>query len=134
MSIKKAGTILLDVKTKNIGLIYRKKQNDYSFPKGHLDEGESYEECALRETEEETGLVCKLISNELPVVNYIDGVGDNAEVHFYLARPLKKSNKIFSKELVHELIWIPYNEVSDKLTYSNLKELWEEVKQIIDVI
>ena len=91
MIIKKAGTILLDVKTKNIGLIYRKKQEDYSFPKGHLNEGETFEECALRETEEETGLVCKIISNELPTINYIDSVGEEAEVHFYLARPIKET-------------------------------------------
>ncbi len=33
MKVEKAGTILINLETKKIGLIYRKKQNDYSFPK-----------------------------------------------------------------------------------------------------
>jgi 8-oxo-dGTP pyrophosphatase MutT (NUDIX family) len=35
--------------------IYRVKMNDYTLPKGHLEEGESLEEAAAREVFEETG-------------------------------------------------------------------------------
>lgn len=37
MKIKKVGCILINKETKKIGLIYRKKQNDYSFLKGHQE-------------------------------------------------------------------------------------------------
>lgn len=36
MLVKKSGTILLNLNSKQIGLVYRNNRNDYSFPKGHL--------------------------------------------------------------------------------------------------
>ena len=47
----KAGIILIN--KNKIALIYRNNYNDYSFPKGHLEDGESLIECAIRETEED---------------------------------------------------------------------------------
>ena len=52
--VLKAGCILINQKNKKIALVYRQKQKDYSFPKGHLEDGESLIECAIRETAEET--------------------------------------------------------------------------------
>ena len=43
-----AENALLDVNNKTIALVYRKKQNDYSFPKGHLEEGETLNEIFSR--------------------------------------------------------------------------------------
>ena len=50
METLKAGCFLINRETKEIALIYRKKQNDYSFPKGHVEDGESLKEAAIRET------------------------------------------------------------------------------------
>ena len=41
-------------------LVHRPAYDDWSFPKGKLEPGESDEECAVREVEEETGLRCAL--------------------------------------------------------------------------
>ena len=52
MSVKKAGCILINYEKQKIALVCR--NNEYSFPKGHLEKGETIQECALRETIEET--------------------------------------------------------------------------------
>ena len=44
MLVKKAGTILINSTTKEIALVYRDKHKDMSFPKGHLEKGETFEE------------------------------------------------------------------------------------------
>ena len=55
-------------------LVHRPRYDDWSLPKGKLDPGEGFEEAALREVEEETGLRCRL-GDELPEVRYTDSQG-----------------------------------------------------------
>ncbi|HSF85966.1 MAG TPA: NUDIX hydrolase [Acidimicrobiia bacterium] len=61
-------------------LAHRPKYDDWSLPKGGLDDGESYEQAAVREVEEETGFTGELgahvgavgyaVRNEQKVVHY----------------------------------------------------------------
>ena len=52
-------------------VVHRPAYDDWTFPKGKCEPGESDEACALREVEEETGLRCAL-GDELPSTAYID--------------------------------------------------------------
>ena len=54
METQKAGCFLVDLKTKQICLIYRDHHDDYTFPKGHIEIGEDAKTAAIRETAEET--------------------------------------------------------------------------------
>ena len=60
-------------------LIHRPRRNDWTFPKGKIESGETDEACALREVEEETGLRCEFES-ELPTTAHITGKGRLKEV------------------------------------------------------
>ena len=132
MIIKKAGCILINVNKKEIGLVYRKMYKDFTFPKGHLEKGETLEECAIRETEEETGRVCEIDNSiKLPVITYTNYKGDTVELHFYIGIDKRKTEKEFDKNLIHELIWISKDNIKDKITYKNLKEYWNKIEPIV---
>src|SRR4051795_11547644 len=53
-----AGGVL--VRDGRVAVVHRPKYDDWSLPKGKLDPGEGFEEAALREVEEETGMRCEL--------------------------------------------------------------------------
>ena len=128
MKVKKAGCILINKEIGKIGLIYRQKQKDYSFPKGHAEKGESMIECAIRETAEETKRDCKLVSLE-PVAqeHYFDSKKDEVDMYYYIALDTGKSDN--SSTDTHDLIWTSYEEVYETLSYESLKKIWNEVKE-----
>ena len=126
MSVKKAGVILLNPKNHKVGLVYRKKQDDYSFPKGHLEPGETLQECAVRETAEETKRACKLLSDkESGIIRYESNM-ESCEVYMYLAEDIGSSDNTSPE--VHDLKWVDWGSVEKKLTYQNLKDFWNGIK------
>jgi 8-oxo-dGTP diphosphatase len=52
-------------------LVHRPRYRDWTFPKGKVEDGETDEQAAVREVEEETGLHCEL-GAELPSTAYTD--------------------------------------------------------------
>lgn len=63
-------------------LVHRGRYDDWSFPKGKLQEHESHEDGALRETEEESGYRC-ILGEELRCTRYIDGKGRPKTVRYW---------------------------------------------------
>ena len=135
MKVKKAGTILINLPRKEIGIVYREKRNDYTFPKGHLEDGETLKECAIRETEEETGRKNHIVFEEkVHVENYITPSGEDVECYYYLAIDDGKTDKEFSDDLKEKIIWLDYKEVKSKLSYDSLRIVWDEMYPLVDEI
>jgi 8-oxo-dGTP diphosphatase len=68
-------------------VVHRPRYDDWTFPKGKREPGETDEECALREVREETGLECAL-GDELPSSSYVDGRGRPKVVRYWRVRVL----------------------------------------------
>ncbi len=134
MATQKAGTILVNLKTKKIALVYRRDELGYEFPKGHLEAEETLEECAARETEEETERKNHILE-KLGVVNYITGKGEEVELNMYLAIDDGRTHKNIEEDLKEELYWFSVEDVDSKLKYDDLKRFWEKSKQkVIDLL
>ncbi len=126
--MNKAGCVLINRENKQIGLVYRKKCDDYSFPKGHLEKDETLYECAIRETEEETGRKCKLVSEkEIGIIEYTNFEG-NIKTYMYLAIDEGLTDKVIDEKDKENLVWVNYDDVIDKLSYQNLKDFWKKIE------
>lgn len=131
--VKKAGCILINLQEKEIALVCR--NGEYSFPKGHLEKGETLAECAIRETREETGHDCHLLrKEELSKIYYSNPKGENVENYFYLAIDDGITNEKIDEKDKEQTKWVKYSEVETTLSHQNLKDFWNEIKHEIKKI
>ncbi len=98
-----------------VALVHRPKYADWSLPKGKLEEGESHEEAALREVEEETGLSCRL-ERELEPVSYVDPKGRPKTVRYWVMS-VSGGDFVPNRE-VDELRWVSPSEAAELLTHA----------------
>lgn len=103
-----------------VALVHRPKHDDWSLPKGKLDPGESHEETALREVEEETGAHCRL-GPSLGHVRYLDPRGRPKEVRYWLMEPL--GGDFVPSDEVDELRWVAPEEALQALTHETDREV-----------
>ncbi len=95
-------------------VVHRPKYDDWTLPKGKAENGESDEECALREVEEETGLVCELV-HELERSSYVDSSGRTKLVRYWLMRPA--AGRLRPSREVDKARWIAVADAEEQLTY-----------------
>jgi 8-oxo-dGTP pyrophosphatase MutT (NUDIX family) len=98
-------------------LVHRPKYDDWTFPKGKVEPGETDEEAATREVREETGFECTL-GSELATVRYIDGRGRPKRVHYWFMTVSGGSETIPNDE-VDELRWLSPGDATTLLTYAH---------------
>ena len=104
----------------------------WGFPKGHLEEGESNEEAAIREVEEETGIKSEIIQKIGQSKYNLTKNGENIfkVVTIYLMKYISGDLKAQLEE-VSNVIWLPYEEALKKLTYPGDKDLLRKAKELL---
>lgn len=107
-----------------VAVVYREARGDWTFPKGKLDEGESFEEAALREVVEETGITAK-IRRFIGSTNYTHRKGRPKIVAYYLMESI--SGEFVPNEEVDELRWVTLDEAFELLT-------WDRDQELIDLL
>ena len=104
----------------------------WSLPKGHIEEGETPEQAAVREVQEETGIQSE-IAKELGVINFWFMAGGNRihkTVHHYLFR--ETGGKLAPQLTeVDDVGWFPLNEIVDLLAYPDEKKLIAKSGELI---
>jgi len=120
-----AGGVL--VRDGRVAVVHRPKYDDWSLPKGKLDPGEGFEEAALREVEEETGLRSRVV-RELPSTEYNDSKGRSKLVRYWEMEPV--DGHFAPNDEVDELRWVTPEEAEATLTYDRDRELLRAVKRV----
>jgi 8-oxo-dGTP diphosphatase len=125
-SVRAAGGVLRRVGPKGMEvlLVHRPSYGDWTFPKGKAQPGESDEETALREVEEETGLRASL-GVELPSTRYRDSQGRDKVVRYWTMRP--ESGSFEPHGEVDAIEWTPIKDVGSKLSYERDAEVLRAV-------
>ncbi|MGX6448899.1 NUDIX hydrolase [Patulibacter sp. S7RM1-6] len=102
------------VRDGTVAIVHRPYREDWSLPKGKLDPGETFEQAALREIREETGLEVTL-GDELTEVRYRDHKDRPKLVRYWLMTVV--GGTFATNDEVDELRWLPPDEAVALLTY-----------------
>ena len=120
----KSGCVVVN-ENKDVLLVTNKELNIWAFPKGHVEEGETLEEVALRETLEETGYEVVIIKR-LEDVRYESRQTQTGEpicVAMFLARPIKITDKIPEEHFE----WVTISKAKE-IIYPNLRKYLDELE------
>jgi 8-oxo-dGTP diphosphatase len=118
--IEAAGGVI--IRDGSVLLVHRPRHQDWSLPKGKLEPGETWEEAALREVEEETGLGCTL-GEEVGRTHYFVEE-ESKEVRYFR---MSAEGEARAQNEVDEVRWVPLGEAGALLTHEHDRELLDAV-------
>jgi 8-oxo-dGTP diphosphatase len=119
--IEAAGGVVVD-EDGRVAVVHRPNYDDWTLPKGKLDAGETFEDAALREVWEETGLRCTLV-RELPSTEY--SVRGRPKIVRYWLMSVVENPGFAPNDEVDELRWLSAADAAELLTYDRDKEVVE---------
>tara|TARA_B100001996_G_scaffold381221_1_gene370218 strand:- start:1861 stop:2292 length:432 start_codon:yes stop_codon:yes gene_type:complete len=118
-------------------VVVNQNHNSWSLPKGHVDDGETILEAAIREIYEETGIKNPQLVKPLGSFGRyrigLDGLDDKSEyktIYVFLFSSLKKTLKPIDKNNPIAK-WVPYDEVPKLLTHKNDRNFFKKCISII---
>lgn len=117
--VQAAGGVI--VRDGRICVAHRPRYDDWSLPKGKLDAGESFEQAALREVEEEVHLRCAL-DEELEPARYHDQKGRSKIVRWWRMTIIEDLGFAPNEE-VDEVRWLKPKKALELLSYGHDREL-----------
>lgn len=124
---KSCGAIVID---NDKVLIIKQKLGHFSFPKGHVEEGETEAETAIREVKEETGIDIEVDTNYRYVTSYCPKEGVMKDVIFFLGKVIG-GEPIPEEKEVSKVEFVSLNEAYDMLTHDDIKEIFNKVLEDI---
>ena len=102
----------------------------WSFPKGHVEPGETEEQTALREIKEETGIDVELNTSFREVVSYSPKRDTTKDVIYFLGKA-KTFQYTPQEEEIAQIKWVEINLAHSFLTYDNDKQLVNKAKPMM---
>ena len=123
---KSCGCIIINDK-KEVLLVHHNKGH-WDFPKGHVEEGETEVETAIREVKEETTIDVEVNENYRYTTEYSPQENVMKEVVYFLAKNINNERNAQLEE-VSEVKWFKIDEAVEKITYNTSKEILLRLKK-----
>jgi ADP-ribose pyrophosphatase YjhB (NUDIX family) len=122
--IHAAGGIVMrqDVDAPRVAVVWRELRGDWTFPKGKLAPGETYEGAACREVVEETNFDCRVL-RYVGTTEYQHRKGRPKVVAYFLMEVI--GGTFTPNEEVDELRWCTVTEAERLLTWDRDRDLLE---------
>jgi ADP-ribose pyrophosphatase YjhB (NUDIX family) len=115
-----------------IGRVDRRGRLLWSLPKGHVEAGETHEDAAVREVEEETGIRGRVLA-ALGTIDYWFVAEDrriHKTVHHYLLEAA--GGELSDEDIeVDEVAWVPLTELRDRLAYAGERRLADTAADLL---
>lgn len=106
----------------------------WSLPKGHLEDGETAEDAAIREVEEETGIRGRVLA-PLGIIDYWFVVEDrriHKTVHHYLLEAF--GGELSDDDIeVEEVAWVPLADLPERLAYADERRLVASAQSMLEL-
>lgn len=103
-------------------LVIQQQEGHWGFPKGHVEQGESEVETAIREIKEETNLDVQINEKYRYVETYSPKEDVMKDVVFFVAK-LIGGEISAQEEEVKTIEWLEIDEAFDKLTFESSKNV-----------
>ncbi len=111
-------------------LVHRPRYDDWSLPKGKVDPGETDEEAAVREVEEESRVVGRL-GPELPGTTYVDRSGRTKAVRYWAMTVVAGAPGADNE--VDDARWVPIAEARRRLSYDRDRPVLDALVPVLDL-
>ncbi len=107
-------------------LLIQQTKGHWGLPKGHVEEGETEEETAIREVKEETNLDVEIIDGKRYVTEYPTDKGTIKEVVFFVGKKVGGEVEKQEEE-VSKIEWLEFSDAIEKVTYEDTKMLLKQI-------
>jgi len=107
-------------------LLVQDAKDRWTIPKGHVEEGETTQETAIREIAEETGLKDIKIIGWLGKINFRYRREQSLVLmvtHIYLAQSKDFDEKLIAEDWMNGIKWFPATEAVDLIAYEDISKL-----------
>ncbi len=111
-------------------LLIKHNKGHWSFPKGHMETGETEYQTAIREVKEETNLDIKIYDGFRYVTTYSPKENVMKDVVYFLSTPI--NNEIIPQlEEIQKIEWVNENEAKNIITYEEDIKILDEALNFI---
>ena len=125
MIVRQAGGVVL---LGDQAILRHNARGEHLFPKGHVEEGETLEQTALREVAEEVGVEAEIVA-DLGEISF-PYEGDKVQVVFYLMRATRLLPD-WQAHLETDTALVPWHDASAILSFENYRQLWARADRLL---